>query len=57
MNNQIQEAQKVANIMNAKRPILKQNIIKFSKVKYKGEILKTAREKQLVTYRETPITL
>ena len=31
--------------------------IKLSKIKYKGKILKTAREKQQVTYKGIPIRL
>ena len=51
---QVQEAQRVLNKMDAKRPTLKHNIIKMPKVKYKKRILKAAREKKLVTYREFP---
>ena len=46
---QVQEAQKVSNKMNSKRPTPKHIIIKMSKVKYKEIILKAAREKQLYT--------
>ena len=54
---QVQEAQRVLNKMDAKRPTLKHNIIKMPKVKYKKRILKAAREKKLVTYRGVPIRL
>ena len=43
--------------MDAKRPTLRQNIIKMPKVKDKERILKAAREKQLVTYRGVSIRL
>ena len=40
-----------------KRPTPRHIIIKMLKVKDKERILKAAREKQLVTYREVPIRL
>ena len=43
--------------MDAKRPTTRHIIIKLPKVKYKERILKAAREKQIVTYREVPIRL
>ena len=54
---QVQEAQRVPNKMNAKRPTSRPIIIKMSRVKDKDRILKAARKKQLVTYREVPIRL
>ena len=48
---QVQEAQRVPNKMDAKRPTLRHIIIKMPKVKYKETILKAATEKQSVTYR------
>ena len=50
----VQEAQRVPNKMDAKRPTPR-HIIKMSKVKDKERILKAAREKKLVTYRGVPI--
>ena len=50
---QVQGAQRVLNKMDAKRPTPR-HIIKMSKVKDKEKILKTAREKKLVTYRGDP---
>ena len=41
--------------MDAKRPTLRHIIIKMLKFQDKERILKTAREKQLVTYRGVPI--
>ena len=43
--------------MNPKKPTPIYIIIKMSKVKDKERILKAAREKQLVTYKGTPIRL
>lgn len=45
--------QKVPNKMNPKE-VIPRHIIKLSKVKDKERILKVAREKLLVTYKETP---
>ena len=46
---QVQEAQRVANKMDAKRPTPRHIIIKMPKVKDKERILKAAGEKQLST--------
>ena len=54
---EVQEAQRVSNQMDAKRPTPRHIIIKTPKVKDKERILKAAREKQLVTYRRVPIRL
>ena len=43
--------------MNPKRSTPRHTIIKMPKLKCKERILKTAREKQLVTYMGVPITL
>ena len=40
--------------MDAKRPTLRNIIIKMSKVKDKERILKAARKKQRVTYKGVP---
>ena len=48
---QVQEAQRVPNKMDAKRPTPRHIIIKMLKVKDKERILKAAREKQRVTIR------
>ena len=42
---QVQEAQRVSNKMDAKRPTPRHIIIKMPKVKDKDRILKAAREK------------
>ena len=57
IDTQVQEAQRVPNKMDAKRPTPRHIIIKMPKFKDKERILKAAREKKLVTYRDVPITL
>ena len=52
----IQEVQRVPSKMNPKR-LTPSHIIKEPKVKHKERVLKIAREKQLVTYKGTPIRL
>ena len=54
---QIQKAHGVPNKMNPKRPTTRYIIIKMSKVKDKETILKAAIEKQLITFKGTPIRL
>ena len=54
---QVQEAQRVPNKMNAKRPTPRHIVIKMPKVKDKEQILKAAREKKLVTSRGVPAGL
>ena len=51
---QIQKTQRVPNQMNPNRPTPRHIIIKMQKFKDKERILKAAREKQLVIYRELP---
>ena len=53
----VQEAQRVPNKMDAKKPTPRHIIIKTPKVKDKERILKAAREKKLGTYRGGPISL
>ena len=57
MNIQLQEAQRVPNKVSPKRSTPRHIIIKMQKVKDKEIILKAEGEKQLVTYKGTPITL
>ena len=52
---QVQEAQRVPNKRDAKRPTPRDIVIKMPKVKDKERILKAARERQLLTYRVVPI--
>ena len=54
---QVQEAQRVPNKMDAKRPTPRHIIIKVPKVEDKEKILKAARKKKLVTYKGAPIRL
>ena len=54
---QVQEALRVPNKMDAKRPTPRHSLIKMPKVKDKDRILNAAREKQLVTYIGVPIRL
>ena len=54
---QVQEAHRVPNKMDAKRPTARHILIKMPKVKDKERILKAAREEQIVTYRRVPINL
>ena len=54
---QVQEAQRVPNKMDAKRPPPTHIKIKMLEVKDKERILTAAREKQLVTYKGVPIRL
>ena len=54
---QVQEAQRVPNKMDAKRPTPRHILIKMLKVKDKERILKASREKKLVTYRGVPMRL
>ena len=57
IDTQVQEAQRVPNKIDAKRPTLRHIIIKKPKFKDKEKILKAAREKKLVTYRGISIRL
>ena len=54
---QVQEAQRVPIKMNPKRPSPRHIIIKMTKLKDKGRILKAAREKQLVTCKKVLIMI
>ena len=55
--NQLQEAQRVPYRINPRRNTPSHILIKLSKIKYKEKILKAAREKQQITYKEIPIRL
>ena len=54
---QVQEAQRVPNKMDAKRPTPRYIIIKMPKVNVKERVLKAEGEKQLVNYMGVPIRL
>ena len=53
----IQEAERVPDKMDAKRTIPRHTIIKMPKVKDKERTLKATREKQIVTYKAVTIRL
>ena len=55
--NQVQEAQRVPYRINPRRNMPRHILIKLTKTKHKGRILKEAREKQQVTYKGKPIHL
>ena len=54
---QVQEAQRVPNKLDARRPTPRHIIIKMPKVKDKERYLKGPGENQLVTYKGVPIRL
>ena len=53
---QVQEAQRIPNKLNPKRPALRHIIIKMTRLKDKERILKATREKQVITYKGASIT-
>ena len=55
--NQVQEAQRVPCKIDPRRNTLRHILIKLSKIKYKENILKAAREKQQITHKGIPIRL
>ena len=54
---QVQEVQRVQNKLDPKRPTPRHMIIKMTRLKDKERNLKALREKQVVTYKGTPIRL
>ena len=54
---QVQEMQRVPGRINPRRNTLRHILIKLSKIKYKENILKAAREKQQITHKGIPIGL
>ena len=52
--NQVQEAQRVPYRINPRRNTPRHILIKLSKIEYKANILKAAREKQQITYKGFP---
>ena len=54
---QFQKAQRVPTKMNSKGLTLGHIIMKMTKFKDRGRILKAAREKQRLTYKGAPINL
>ena len=55
--NQAQEVQRVPYRINPRRNTPRHILIKLSKIKFKEKILKSAREKQQITYKGIPIRL
>ena len=51
---QVQEAQRVPYRINPRRNTPRHRVIKLAKIKDKEILLKTAREKQQITYKGTP---
>ena len=54
---QVKEAQRTPNKLDPKRPTLRHIIIKMTRLRDRERILKATREKQVVTYKGTPIRL
>ena len=54
---QVQDAQRVPYRINPRRNTPRHIVIKLAKIKDKENLLKAAREKQLVMCKETPIRL
>ena len=52
--NQVQETQRVPYRINPRRNTPRHILIKLSKIKYKENILKAAREKQQIKYKGIP---
>ena len=55
--NQVQEAQRIPYRINPRRNMPRHILIKLTKTRHKERILKAAKEKQQVTYKENPIHL
>ena len=51
---QVQEAQRLPYRINPRRNMPRHIVIKLAKIKDKEKILKAAREKQQITYKESP---
>ena len=54
---QVQEAQRVPNKLDPKRPTPRYIIIKKTRLKDMERILKASKEKQIITYKGAPIRL
>ena len=55
--NQVQEVQRIPYRINPRRNLPRHILIKLTKTKHKERILKSAREKQQVTYKGSPVCL
>ena len=54
---QVQETQRAPNRINPRQNSPKHILIKLTKIKYKEQILKAAREKQQITHKGIPIRI
>ena len=54
---QVQETQRVPNRINPRQSTPRHILIKLTKIKYKEQILKAAREKQQITQKGIPIRI
>ena len=54
---EFQETQRVPNRIKPRQNTPRHILIKLTKIKFKEKILKTAREKQQITYKGIPIRL
>ena len=57
MATQVQEAQRVPYRINPRRNTPRHIVITLAKIKDKEKLLKAARQKRQITYKETPIRL
>ena len=51
---QVQEVQRVPYRINPRKNMLRNILIKLTKIKYKEKILKAERKKQQITYKGIP---
>ena len=51
---QVQEAQRIPYRINPRRNTPRHILIKLTKIKLKEKILKASKEKQQITYKESP---
>ena len=54
---QVQETQRVPNLINPRRNTPRRIVIKLTKIKHKEQLLKAAREKQQITHKRIPIRI
>ena len=52
---QVQETQRIQNMINPRQNTPRHILIKLTKIKHKEQILKAAREKQQITHKRIPI--
>ena len=54
---QVQKTQRVPNRINLRQNTPRHILIKLTKIKHKGQILKASREKQQITHKRIPIKI